>query len=293
MENNAGGKARGWLSTATTTGYTPPAIDLSHPQTARLYDYYLGGKNHHAVDQALAEKVMDAYPGVQRFARANRHFMHLAVRHLAAERGITQFLDIGTGIPTSPNLHEVAQWENANARILYTDHDPVVLAHARALMNSTERGRIDYIQADLRQPETIFAHPCLTGPDPVLDLTQPVSINLVAILHFLTDDDDPHGVVQALMDAVPSGSYLTLSHATADFNEKEINAAVALYHKNGLPVQVRSEWEIQQLVTGLTICDPGVLPVNQWFPGDTKAPRPIPLYSDEETSCFGLIAYKP
>ncbi|WP_181788982.1 SAM-dependent methyltransferase [Streptomyces phytophilus] len=281
-----------WLSTAAGTSWTPPEIDFTKPQTARMYDYYLGGKDHYVPDRETAERVVGVWPSVGKFARANRHFMHLAVERLATA-GVEQFLDVGTGIPTSPNVHEIAQAVRPGARILYTDHDPVVLAHARALMNSTEQGRIDYIEGDLRRPETILGHPCMAGPDPALDLTRPVAVNLVAIMHFITPEDDPRRIVGALMDALPAGSHLVLSHITAEFAPAEVDAAARLYHKQGLPAHARGERELTELVDalGLELLPPGILPVNRWS-AETSDDPPAPLYSDAEASCLGLIARK-
>ncbi|MFW6694145.1 SAM-dependent methyltransferase [Streptomyces sp. MAR4 CNX-425] len=281
-----------WLSTAGGTSWAPPEIDFTKPQTARMYDYYLGGKDHYGPDRETAERVIGVWPSVGKFARANRHFMHLAVERLA-RAGVDQFLDVGTGIPTSPNVHEVAQSIRPAARILYTDHDPVVLAHARALMNSTDEGRIDYIQGDLRRPETILGHPCMTGPDPALDLARPVAVNLVAIMHFITPADDPKRIVSALLDPLPAGSHLILSHITDEFAPEEVAAAARLYHNQGLPAQARDAAELAELVDalGLELLPPGILPVNRWSP-DTPDDRPASLYTDAEASCLGLIARK-
>jgi hypothetical protein len=223
-----------WLSTAVGTSWTPPEIDFTKPQTARMYDYYLGGKDHYAPDRQTAEQVVGVWPSVRKAARANRHFMHLAVERLAT-LGVHQYLDIGTGIPTSPNVHEIAQAVLPEARILYADHDPVVLAHARALINSTAEGRIDYIQADLRRPEGILGHPCMTGPEPALDLGRPVAVNLLAIMHFITAEDGPNRIISALMDPLPSGSHLVLSLVTAEFAPAEVEAAAQLYRSLACP----------------------------------------------------------
>ncbi len=282
-----------WLSTTAGTSWTPPEIDFTKPQTARMYDYYLGGKDHYAPDRETAERVVAVWPGVGKFARANRHFMHLAVERLATA-GVDQFLDIGTGIPTSPNVHEIAQAARPEARILYTDHDPVVLAHARALMNSTAEGRIDYIQGDLRRPGTILGHPCMTGPEPVLDLGRPVAVNLVAIMHFITPEDDPRRIIAALMDPLPAGSHLVLSHITAEFAPAEVAAAAQLYRNQGLPAHARGARELADLVEalGLELLPPGIVPVNRWSPDVSADPPPAPLYTDAEASCLGLIARK-
>ena len=282
-----------WLSTVAGTSWTPPEIDFTKPQTARMYDYYLGGKDHYEPDRETAERVVGVWPSVGKFARANRHFMHLAVERLAAA-GVDQFLDVGTGIPTSPNVHEIAQAVRPGARILYTDHDPVVLAHARALMNSTEQGRIDYIQGDLRQPEGILGHPCLAGPEPVLDFGRPVALTLLAIMHFITHEDDPKRIIGTLMDPLPSGSHLILSHITDEYAPEQVEATARLYRSQGLPAQARTGKQLVELLDalGLELLPPGVLPVSRWTP-DTSDEPPTPLYTDAEASLVGLIARKP
>ncbi|ABW12495.1 protein of unknown function DUF574 [Parafrankia sp. EAN1pec] len=179
-----------------------------------MYDYYLGGKDNFPADREAAEQVIGTFPSVRALARQNRSFMTRATRYLAGEMGIRQFLDIGTGIPTSPNLHEVAQSLVPAARVVYADNDPIVLAHARALLASSPQGRTVYLDADLRDPESILDSPQLRE---TLDLTQPVALSLVAILHFIKGDE-PYAIVRRLLDALPAGSYLVLTHGTADLD---------------------------------------------------------------------------
>jgi S-adenosyl methyltransferase len=186
----------------------PPGFDTSVAHQARIYDYLLGGKDNYAADRAASEAVLSIYPEMAFNARANRAFLGRVVRYLAGEAGIRQFLDIGTGIPTAGNTHQVAQAIAPESRVVYVDYDPVVLAHARALLTSTQAGATDYIDADLRDTGTI-----LRQAQQLLDFTRPAAVTLVAILHAIPDADDPHAIVARIMDAVPPGSYLALSHA--------------------------------------------------------------------------------
>jgi len=259
-----------------------------------MYDYYLGGKDNFEVDRAAAQEVLNAAPGVAKVARANRHFLHIATEHLARERGLDQFLDLGTGIPTQPNTHEIAQYYQPSARVLYVDHDPIVQTYAQALMISAPHGRVDYIEADLRSPEGILNHPHLTGESPVLDLERPVVVLMVAVLHFVLDSERPADIIRALLKPLPSDSCLVLSHVTEDFAE-ELSAAAGVYKKRRLPVRLRSGDEIRGLLDGqeLELLEPGMQPVNRWWPGRPAGLAPIPLYTDAEASCYGLVARKP
>src|SRR5579859_3339801 len=195
------------------TGAARLQIDTSKPHPARMYDYFLGGKNNFAVDRETAEQALRSWGTVRTAARENRAFLGRAVRFLVAEAGIRQFLDIGTGLPSANNVHEVAQGLVPSCRVVYVDNDPIVLAHARALLTSSPEGKTAYIHADLREPEKILADPVTTA---TLDFTQPIALMLVAILHFLTDSDDPRRVVDTLLAALPSGSYLVASHVTPE-----------------------------------------------------------------------------
>ncbi len=188
-------------------------IDMTRPHPARRYDYWLGGKDNFQADRDAAEAIAAVFPSIRTAARENRAFMQRAVRFLAAEAGIRQFLDIGTGLPTANNVHDVAQGIAPESRIVYVDNDPLVLTHARALLTSSDEGATAYIDADVRNPEKILSDPAVQN---TLDLSQPVALLLVAILHFIEDDDDPYGIVKRLFSALPAGSYLVLSHATFD-----------------------------------------------------------------------------
>jgi hypothetical protein len=190
-----------------------PELDISRPHMARIYDHFLGGKNHFAADREVAEKILQTNPAIRVAARENRAFLCRAVRYLAEEAGIRQFLDIGTGLPTTNNVHEVAQAAAPTAHVVYVDNDPLVLAHARALLNSAPEGRTAYIHADLRQPRGILDSPATRE---VLDFSQPVALIMLATLHLIQDEDKPAQIVATLVDALPSGSYFAASHITME-----------------------------------------------------------------------------
>ncbi|MFC4150047.1 SAM-dependent methyltransferase [Micromonospora mangrovi] len=246
----------------------PPTIDGTAPHSARIYDWWLGGKDNFAVDRAVGEAMISAIPTLRQMASENRRFVHRVARHLVAEAGIRQFLDIGTGIPTQPNLHEIAQSIAPDTRVVYVDNDPIVLAHARALMISTKEGRSSYIHADLRQPEAILRDATLLD---TLDLTRPVALTLIAVLMLLRDDDDPVGTLQILMDALPSGSYLAITHPTQDFNPEEMSTAVAAATRGGMTLVPRTRAEVEQFFAGWELIEPGLAPVMAWRP-DSGAP---------------------
>jgi hypothetical protein len=263
----------------------PPEVDTSRPHTARMYDYFLGGKNHFAADRELADKVLVTTPSARTAARENRAFLGRAVRFLAAEAGIRQFLDIGTGLPTTNSVHQVAQAVIPSARVVYTDNDPLVLAHARALLTSSLEGRTAYIQADLRQPESILASPVAHE---VLDFSQPVALMLAAILHFLPDSDKPGEVLATLLGALPAGSYLVASHTTAEHDPEQWAPLQRAYESGGIPGQFRDSGEFARLAfSGLELVPPGVVLVSEWRP-DTPGPRPTPA----EVSVYGGVARK-
>jgi hypothetical protein len=250
----------------------PPEINTGTAHSARVYDYWLGGKDNFAVDRALGDAIIAAVPTTRFAARANRAFLGRAVRYLAAEAGITQFLDIGTGIPTAGNTHAVAQAAAPQARVVYVDHDPIVLAHARALMTSDPAGATAFIKADLREPGKILADPELRG---TLDLGKPVALMLIAVLHFLTEADDPRGLVAGLLNALPSGSYLTIAHLTADFNPEEAAAALAASRQSSVTYVPRTAAEVAAFFAGLDLVDPGVVPLLTWRPDDGAPPDPL------------------
>ncbi len=264
---------------------TPPEIDTSRPHSARMYDYFIGGKNHFAADRETAAEVLRKSPSVRIAARENRAFLGRAVRYLTAEAGVRQFLDIGTGLPTTNNVHEVAQAAEPSSRVVYVDNDPLVLAHARALLTSSPEGRTAYIHADLREPEAILSSPVVRE---VLDFSQPVALMLVAILHFFPDEYQPAEVIGTLLDALPSGSYVAASHLTTDHDPNTTAAGQRVMREAGIPMQKRDSDEFADLVfAGLELVPPGVVLVSEWRPSGT-GPRPTPA----EVNCYGGVARK-
>ncbi|SBV25408.1 S-adenosyl methyltransferase [Micromonospora krabiensis] len=253
----------------------PSGVDASVPHSARVYDWWLGGKDNFAVDRAMGSALIEAIPTLRTMAKENRRFVHRVARYLVGEAGIRQFVDVGTGIPTRPNLHEVAQSVAPETRVVYVDNDPIVLAHARALMMSTPEGRSEYIHADLREPEKILVDARLTE---TLDLTRPVALTLIAVLMLLRDADDPAGKLRTLMDALPSGSYLAITHPTADFNPAEMNAAVAAATQGRMTLVPRSRAEVERFFEGWDLVDPGVVPVMAWRPEDGAPEDPHAAY---------------
>jgi hypothetical protein len=242
--------------------------DVAHP--ARVYDYWLGGKDNFPADRELAELMIQAIPNMRGLAAANRAFLRRAVRYLAVEAGMRQFLDVGTGIPTSPNVHEIAQEAAPETRVVYVDNDPIVLAHARALLTSQDAGETAFIMADLREPKSILDHPTLTA---TLDLSRPVALMLVAVLMYFRDSDDPNPfeMVATLLEPLPSGSYLAVTHPTPDFNPEETAKAVAAAEAAGVTLVPRGQADIARFFTGLELVDPGVTPVLSWRPDEPPA----------------------
>ncbi len=263
----------------------PAEIDTNKPHPARMYDYFLGGKNHFAADREVAQKTLASMPSGRIMARENRAFLGRAVRYLVGEAGIRQFLDIGTGLPTTNNVHEVAQAVAPSARVVYVDNDPLVLTHARALLTSSPEGRTAYIQADLRDPAAILDDPVTRD---VLDFGKPVALMLVAVLHYMPDEFNPARSVATLLDALPSGSYLVASHVTAEHTPAAA-AAGARIRAAGIPAQPRDSAEFAAIAfSGLSLVPPGVVLVSEWRP-EGIGPRPTPA----EVSCYGAVARKP
>ena len=232
--------------------------NVAHP--ARVYDYWLGGKDNFAADRDAAERVLAA-PGLRFRVRANRAFLGRTTRYLAGEAGIRQFLDIGTGIPTADNTHEVAQLAAPDSRVVYIDNDPIVLLHAQALLRSTPQGTTDYLQADLRDPETI-----LDRAAAVLDLGQPVAVMLLGILHLIQDSEDPWGIVARLMAVMPAGSYLTISHPAIDIHPAQATVQRIYNERVSTPQTLRTREEVARFFTGLGLVEPGLVMVHQWRP---------------------------
>ena len=252
-------------------GLPPQEFNTGVAHPARVYNYWLGGKVNYAPDRELGDAIIAVLPSTRAAVRANRAFLGRAVRYLAREAGVRQFLDIGTGIPTAGNTHEVAQSVAPESRVLYVDNDPIVLAHARALMTGHPAGATAFIQADLREPRRILADPELRA---TLDLGRPVALMLIAVLHFLTDQEAPLGIVAELIDALPSGSYLTISHLTADVDPEEAAAGQAAGQRSGVTYVPRSRAEVAEFFTGLDLVDPGVLPLPAWRPDGNPPENP-------------------
>lgn len=239
---------------------SPPALDTAVANPARMWNYWLGGKDHYAADRDAADKVREAMPAMPLIARLARRFLGDAVGQLAGG-GIRQFLDIGTGLPTADNTHEVAQRAAPESRIVYVDYDPVVLSYARALLTSSPEGATDYIQADLRDTGTILADTART-----LDLRQPVAILLIAILHFIPDSDDPYAVVARLMDAVAPGSYLVIVHAASDIQAAAVAEHARRYNQRSpAPITLRNREQIARFFDGLELTGRGLVPLAQWW----------------------------
>ncbi|KPI08301.1 protein of unknown function DUF574 [Actinobacteria bacterium OK074] len=265
----------------TDTGFGAGRIDTSKPHSARMYDYYLGGKDNYPVDWEAADKVIALLPETRNIARANREFMHRAARFVA-ERGVDQFLDVGTGIPTAPNLHQVVQEVTPAARVVYADNDPIVLRHAEALLHSTPEGRTAYVHADVRDPGQVLAY-----AREHLDFDRPVALSLVSLLHFVTDDADPYGIVRQLLEPLAPGSYFVVTHVAGDVNPEVFKKTDVVYHKGGIQTKVRSRDEFQAFLDGLELCEPGVVTVPRWRPDDRMTIR------DERIPMYGAVARKP
>jgi O-methyltransferase involved in polyketide biosynthesis len=243
----------------------PQEINTNVAHHARVYDYWLGGKDNFPADRALAELMIQAIPNMRAMAAANRAFLGRAVRYLVQEAGVRQFLDIGTGIPTSPNVHEVAQATAPETRVVYVDNDPIVLAHARALLTSQDAGETAFIMADLREPKTILDHPTLAA---TLDMSQPVAVLLIGLLMYFRDSDipNPFEMVATVMEPMPSGSYLAITHPTPDFNPEETAKAVAAAEGAGITLVPRALADVERFFAGLEVVDPGVTPMLAWRP---------------------------
>jgi S-adenosyl methyltransferase len=278
-----------WMQPGSEDDLQQP-IDLKtdRPHSARVYDYLLGGKNNFAADRAAAQAGLKANPNSRIPPRENRAFLQRAVHYLAAEAGIRQFLDIGTGLPTGNNVHEVAQAVAPQSRIVYVDNDPIVLVHAKALLTSNPAGKTAYINADLRDPESIVSSAELRH---TLDWSQPVALLLIAIMHFIGDEDEPYGLTHRLLETLPAGSYLALSHLTGDFDPQAWAGVAAVYAKSGVTMKVRSRPEIERFFDGLDLVEPGVQSLPDWRPdpGAYATGRP----TDAEVSVYGGIARKP
>ncbi|KUN61221.1 methyltransferase [Streptomyces canus] len=257
------------------TGSDAPGIDTSRPHPARVYDWWLGGKDNYPVDEALARKILEVDPTVVRGARANRRFMHRAVR-TAAEAGVRQILDIGTGIPTEPNLHQVAQEIAPESKVVYADNDPIVLRHAQALLHSTPEGATTYVHADVRDPDAILRPAAET-----LDFSEPVALSLVALTHYL--NDDAYGLLKRYVAELAPGSFVILSQVTPDLSPQAVERAAEQFRRSGTPFFPRSLAEFSRFFDGLELLGPGVIPVSGWRPGPkdvaAQAEGIVPVYA--------------
>lgn len=264
----------------------PAGIDVTRPHPARIYDYGLGGDNHFAVDRAVAERVLEIIPTARTMPLENRKFMRRAVRYLAGEAGIRQFLDIGSGLPATGNVHEVARGVDPRCRVVYVDNDPLVLVHARALLASADDGRTGFIQGDLRDPASIL---CDSVAREILDFSQPVALVMCAVLHFLADSDHPAEIVGTLLGALPAGSYLVASHATFEHTPPEqTEQSLRAYRASGITFEPRHHDDFAGAAfRGLDMVPPGVVLVSEWRPEED--PRP----SAAEVSTYGGVGRKP
>jgi SAM-dependent methyltransferase len=263
-----GSVLEGWMpapAPASNSVTFDPAV--AHP--ARIYNYWLGGKDHFLADRKAAEELMRLHPQVVASAQANRAYLARVVRYLAGECGVRQFIDLGTGLPCPDNTHEIAQQVAADCRVVYVDNDPVVLTHARALLTCMPPGSCDYVEADVRDTGAIVAEAGRT-----LDLGQPVAVLALAVLHFLPDGDDPAAIVARLADALAPGSFITLSHLTADFAPEQVAAAVTAYNAQAsVAVTPRTHAQVSGLFGGLPLVAPGVVPVTRWRPAAVGLPH--------------------
>ncbi|WP_369264556.1 SAM-dependent methyltransferase [Streptomyces sp. R35] len=249
---------------------------------ARVWNYWIGGKDNYEVDQTVGDQVAAMFPVIRDVARADRDFLGRAVRHLAADRGVRQFLDIGTGLPTLDNTHEIAQRIAPESRIVYVDNDPIVLVHARTLLTSTPEGATDYLDADVHRPDSI-----VEGAAATLDLGEPVAVMMLGILNFVLDTGQAQDIVRRIMAAVPSGSYLVLTHPTteADLGGEGNIEAMKFWNENATPpITARSRAEITAFFDGLEVITPGIVPCSQWR-ADAGPPAVLPQ--------FGAVAVKP
>jgi hypothetical protein len=240
--------------------WSPKGVDMSTPSMARAYDYALGGSHSFAVDREFFRAFEAALPEARLVARANRGFLHRAVRFMI-EAGVRQFLDLGSGIPTVGNVHEIAQRLAPEARVVYVDIDPVAVAHSQLILAGNDRAAA--IQEDLRRPEAILGHPATRA---LLDFNEPVGLILAAILHAIPDQDDPDGIMMRLRDALCPGSYVAISHSTADTNTEEARAVEQVTGQTATPVTLRRRDEVARFFTGFDLVEPGLVWVSQWRP---------------------------
>jgi hypothetical protein len=253
-------------------------IVTTRPVAARIWNYWLGGRDYYEVDRKAGDEISRMHPSIHDYARADRLFLGRAVRHLAADVGIRQFLDIGAGLPTADNTHEVAQRIAPDARVVYVDNDPLVLVHARALLTSSPEGRTDHIDEDVRNVDSVLEHTART-----LDLSRPVALMLLDVMAFVGDDEDPYGIVRRLMDALPAGSHLVLSHTITGPGWADVDVAAAWWNAHGTPrLKQRTPEAVTRFFDGLDLLEPGVVSCTRWRPestGDeTGEPEEVAMY---------------
>jgi hypothetical protein len=258
-------------------------IITTRPHTARIWNYWLGGGDYYEVDRAAGERIRQLHPGIGDYARADRLFLGRAVRHLVAACGTRQFLDIGTGLPTADNTHEVAQRFAPDARIVYVDNDPLVLTHARALLTSAPEGRTDHLDEDLRNVDAILERAART-----LDLSEPVGLMLLGVVIFIGDDVEAYDIVRRLLEGLPSGSHLVLSHTITSPAMPDVDAAVSYWNQHGTPwITQRTPEAIARFFDGLDLLEPGVVSCSRWRPEATDGDEPA------EVAMFGGVGRKP
>ncbi len=249
-------------------------IDTTVVHSARFWNYLLGGRDNYAVDREAAERILLLIPSLRDTVRAERGFLIRAVQYLAGDAQIRQFLDIGTGLPTASNTHEVAQAVASESRIVYADNDPLIMAHARALLTSTPEGATDYVHADLREPDTILEEAART-----LDFTQPVGLMLLGILNFIPDADDAHTIVNRLLAALSPGSYLVMSHPTTEIDGEAMKEAMRFWNQSGAaPIVARSPQQLIRFFENLELLDPGVVSCSLWRPDPSEIGSPVEVF---------------
>jgi hypothetical protein len=261
-------------------GFPVEEIDTSRPHPARMYDYYLGGWDNYEVDREAAQRVLDVAPGTAVAARANRDFLGRVVRYLVGN-GVRQIIDIGTGIPTSPNTHELAHAVSPEVRVAYIDNDPIVATHAGARLIGT--GNTGFFLGDMREPRTILDHPTIRD---LIDFDEPVALLLISVLHFMTDEEDPAGILATLREALPPGSYLALSHGTADFHAETVPEVAKIYKKSTASLTLRSHAEVLAFFDGYDLVEPGLVGVTLWRP-DGPEPKSQEL---RQVGIYGGVA---
>ncbi|MGH3341984.1 MAG: SAM-dependent methyltransferase [Carbonactinosporaceae bacterium] len=260
-------------------------LDTRVAHNARVWNYWLGGKDHFAADREVGDRVFQMFPDIVHVARADRAFLGRAVRYLTGEAGVRQLLDIGTGLPTADNTHEVAQRVASECRVVYVDNDPLVLTHARALLVGTPDGAVDYVDADAREPDKILQAAANT-----LDFTEPVAIMLLGLLNFVLDTDEAQAIVQRLLEAVPSGSYLVLTHPTLELGGGANAEAMRFWNENAKPpITARSSREIARFLDGLEVLEPGMVSCSRWRP-ELEGAEP---HAPPEVAQFGAVGRKP